>query len=255
MASPPVPGLAVAERRVEHPLASVICVHGGLDRGGSFARIARRLERFDLVTYDRRGYQGSRALGVGTHDEHVTDLLALIRAEQANSPVLVFGHSVGGVVALGAAIAEPGLVDLVVAYESPLPWVLPREHSRPVLGEDPREEAEIFFKRMVSRSAWERLNDAEKESRRLDGPALLADLRSVRASAPFDLSDLSTSAAYVHGDGMLAPYYRELAALLASRYAMRTVEMTDAGHGAHLANPDQLAELLTTLWQDTCASA
>ena len=255
MPSPPVPGLAVAERRVTHPQASVICVHGGLDRGGSFARIARRLEQFDLVTYDRRGYQGSRALGVGTHDEHVADLLALIRAERENARVLIFGHSVGGVVALGAALAEPALVDLAVAYESPLPWVLPREHSRSILGEDPREEAEVFFKRMVSRSAWERLSDAEKESRRLDGPALLADLRSVRANAPFDLSDLATSATYVHGDGVLAPYYRELSALLASRYAIRTVEMTGAGHGAHLANPDQLAELLATLWQDTCASA
>ena len=255
MATPPVPGLAVAERRVQHPRASVVCVHGGLDRGGSFARIARRLEQFDLVTYDRRGYQGSRALGVGSHAAHVADLLALIRAERQNSPVLVFGHSVGGVIALGAAIDEPSLVDLVVAYESPLPWILPRKHSRPVLGEDPREEAEIFFKRMVSRSAWERLSDAEKESRRLDGPALLNDLRSVRAGAPFDLSDLRTRAAYVHGDGVIAPYYRELAALLASRFSMRTLEMSGAGHGAHLANPDQLAELLTTLWDDSCASA
>jgi pimeloyl-ACP methyl ester carboxylesterase len=255
MATPPVPGLAVAERRVGRPRASIICVHGGLDRGGSFARIARRLDQFDLVAYDRRGYQNSRGLGVGAHEDHVADLLALVRAERERSRVVVFGHSVGGVVALGAAVAEPSLVDLVVAYESPLPWVLPREHSRPVLGEDPREEAEIFFKRMVSRSAWERLSDTEKESRRLDGPALLADLRSVRASAPFDLAALVVPATYVHGDGVIAPYYRELAALLASRFSMRSVEMTGAGHGAHLANPDQLAELLATLWDDTCASA
>ena len=254
MATPPVRGLAVAERRVKGARASVVCVHGGLDRGGSFARIARRLERFDLVTYDRRGYQGSRDLGVGTPGDHVSDLLTLIRAEREHSRVLVFGHSVGGVVALGAAVAEPSLVDLVVAYESPLPWVLPREHSRPVIGEDPREEAEIFFKRMVSRSAWERLSDAEKESRRLDGPALLADLRSVRGVAPFDLSTLGVPSAYVHGDGVLAPYYRELSALLSERYSIRTLEMTGAGHGAHLANPDQLAELLSTLWDDTCAS-
>ena len=255
MATPPVRGLAVAERRVEHPRASIICVHGGLDRGGSFARIARRLEQFDLVTYDRRGYQGSRSLGVGTHDEHVADLLAIIRAERQSSRVLVFGHSAGGVVALGAATAASSLVDLVVAYESPLAWVLARERSRPLLGEDPREEAEIFFTRMVSRSAWERLSDVEKESRRADGPALLADLRSVRGSAPFDLGNLTAPAAYAHGDGIIAPYYRELAALLARRFSMRTVEMTGAGHGAHLANPDQLAELLSTLWNETCASA
>ena len=63
VANSPVAGLAVAERRVESPLATVICIHGGLDRGGSFARLARRMELFDLVAYDRRGYQGSRDLG------------------------------------------------------------------------------------------------------------------------------------------------------------------------------------------------
>ncbi|HEY5010734.1 MAG TPA: hypothetical protein VIH73_06215, partial [Acidimicrobiales bacterium] len=62
VANSPVRGLAVAERRVEHPEATVICIHGGLDRGGSFARLARRIDRFDLVTYDRRGYQASREL-------------------------------------------------------------------------------------------------------------------------------------------------------------------------------------------------
>src|SRR5665213_3502756 len=60
VSSTPVPGLAVAERRVANPEATLICIHGGLDRGGAFARLARRCERFDVVTYDRRGYQGSR---------------------------------------------------------------------------------------------------------------------------------------------------------------------------------------------------
>jgi pimeloyl-ACP methyl ester carboxylesterase len=255
MAAPPVTGLAVLERRVESPRASIVCVHGGLDRGGSFARLARRLDDFDVVAFDRRGYQGSRALGVGTLDQHVDDVVALVDAEARRGPVIVFGHSVGGVIAFGAAIREPLAIDLVVAYESPLPWILPREHSRPLLGEDPSEEVEIFFKRMVSRGAWERLSEAEKLSRRLDGPALLADLRAVRSVAPYDLSELDVPSVYAHGDGVLAPYYRELAALLAERFSLGEVEMSGAGHGAHLANPDQLAHLLDALWRDTCASA
>lgn len=254
MVESPLEGLAVLERRVERAHASIVCVHGGLDRGGSFARLARRLDDFDVVAFDRRGYQGSRALGVGHLDQHIDDLVTLVRAEAERGPVIVFGHSVGGVIALGAAIRVPSLLTMAVAYESPLPWILPREHSRPALGDDPSEEAEIFFKRMVSRGAWERLNEAEKQSRRLDGPALLADLRAVRSTAPFDLCDLDVPSVYAHGDGVLASYYRELAALLAERFAMGTVEMAGAGHGAHLANPDQLALLLTNLWRATCAS-
>ena len=49
-------------QRLAFPEANIICVHGGLDRGGSFARLARRTEQFDLIAYDRRGYQGSRSL-------------------------------------------------------------------------------------------------------------------------------------------------------------------------------------------------
>jgi len=49
IANSPVAGLAVAERRVEAPLASVIFVHGALDRGGSFTRVVRRLARFEFV--------------------------------------------------------------------------------------------------------------------------------------------------------------------------------------------------------------
>ena len=62
IANSPVEGLAVAERRVASPQASIIFVHGALDRGGSFARVVRRLVEFDVVVYDRRGYQGSRDL-------------------------------------------------------------------------------------------------------------------------------------------------------------------------------------------------
>jgi hypothetical protein len=138
----PVEGLAVAERRVAAPLASVICVHGALDRGGSFVRLVRRLARFDVVVYDRRGYQGSRDLVPVNLAAHIEDLSALITSEAERGPVILFGHSYGGLVTLGAAIALPSRVDMVVDYESPLPWVLRREHFHALQGDDPVVEAE-----------------------------------------------------------------------------------------------------------------
>jgi len=117
----PVAGLAVFEHRVDDARVTVICVHGGLDRGGSFARLARRLTRDDLVTYDRRGYQGSRdlrPLGLGPD---VEDLVSLIDAEPGR-PVILLGHSFGGVVTLGAALARPNRVAGLLCFETPLPW-------------------------------------------------------------------------------------------------------------------------------------
>jgi pimeloyl-ACP methyl ester carboxylesterase len=251
----PVKGLAVSECRVENPEATLICVHGGLDRGGSFARLARRIEYFDVVAYDRRGYQGSRALAPLDLEHHIDDLVALARREAAKGPVILFGHSFGGVVTLGAALREPSLVDFVSVYEAPLPWVLYRESSRPHLSEDAGDEAERFFRRMVSNGAWERLSEMEKNSRRLDGPALLSDLGLLRSgSKPFDLSQLSTPTLYAHGDALFVEYYRALCRdLEVLSPFISSYELANAPHGAHLANPDQLAALLQETWRARCA--
>ncbi len=257
VAHSPVPGLAVAERRVEHPEATIICVHGGLDRGGSFARLARRTDRFDLVTYDRRGYQGSRDLGPLGLEYHVRDLTALARHEVPGRPVILFGHSYGGVVVLATAIAEASLARLVITYEAPLPWIRRRNGTGEALGDDPQWEAEKFFRRIVSDSAWERLSELERDSRRRDGPALTSDLASLRTSeAPFDVAALRVPTYYVYGDVLAPDFYRALSDELTSiNPRVEGREVFNAAHGAHLSIPDQLAGLIGQLWDDTCASA
>jgi pimeloyl-ACP methyl ester carboxylesterase len=257
VADTPVPGLAVAERRVERPEATIICVHGGLDRGGSFARLARRTDRFDLVTYDRRGYQGSRALGPLGLANHERDLLALARHEEAARPIIFFGHSFGGVVTYGAAIAEPSIARLVITYEAPLPWILRRNGTGPPVSDDPRFEAERFFRRFVSDGAWERLSELQRDSRRRDGPALIDDLTSLHgAPPPFDIATLAVPAVYVYGDVLAPEFYQTLSVELAIiNPLIRSRQVKNAAHGAHLSVPDQLATLIAELWDDTCASA
>lgn len=253
----PVPGLAVAEQRVERPEATIICVHGGLDRGGSFERLARRNDRFDLVTYDRRGYQGSRHLAPLGLENHIGDLLALARHEESDRPIILFGHSFGGVVAYGAAIADASLARLVITYEAPLPWILRRHGTGNPTSNDPSLEAERFFRRVVSDGAWERLSELERDSRRSDGWALVDDLTALHgATPPFDIADLATPAVYVYGDVLSPDFYRSLGTELASINPLITSrQLTNATHGAHLAVPDQLAALIGELWDKTCASA
>jgi len=257
VANSPVKGLAVAERRVEEPSACVICVHGALDRGGSFARLVRRLSGFDVIVYDRRGYQGSRDLAPVDLEHHIEDLEALIEREASRHDVILFGHSFGGVVTLGAASRHASEVRLVVNYESPMSWVLPREGFRPPLSDDAQAEAEGFFRRVMSDRAWERLSEAQRESRRLDGPALLIDLTAVRQrQVPCDLSTFPVPFTYIYGDGAQAPYYRSLALELATvNPAIETVEIKDADHAAHLRSSTALAEIIRERWESLCASA
>jgi pimeloyl-ACP methyl ester carboxylesterase len=239
----------VAERRCDQPRATVVTIHGGLDRGASFTRLSRRLDEVDCVAYDRRGYQRSRSRGPGSLDQHVDDLAEVVTWGAAAAPLVLVGHSFGGLVAMTYA-SRGHHVDLVVSYESPLPWILERSSPTPPPGDHPGLEAERFFRRVVSDDAWEHLSAAEQESRRGDGPALQADLRSMTDPvAPFDLSELTVPVRYLFGDQRAASYYRALAQRLSrANHHITAREISGAGHGAHLSHPEHLArEILRAL--------
>jgi pimeloyl-ACP methyl ester carboxylesterase len=213
------------------------------------------LPHVDLVTYDRRGYQGSRGLTPLGLTPAIDDLLALITAE-APQPVLLFGHSYGGTIATGAAARQPDAVAGVLVYEAPLPWVLSRTVGGDVSDDGP-SEAEGFFRRMVGNSAWERLSESDKVSRRADGDGLVADLRSIRGNppAPYRVEDVAAPYVYAYGDQHAAAYFEELAEELHRRNPLMSGRLlAGAPHGAHLAAPDHIATLITEL-ETTCALA
>ena len=75
---------------------------------------------------------------------------------------MLFGHSLGGVVALAFAARHPELVPAVVAYEAPMAWQpwwpsaapAPRRSTAPG---DEADAAERFMRRMVGDERWEGL--------------------------------------------------------------------------------------------------
>jgi pimeloyl-ACP methyl ester carboxylesterase len=246
-------GLHITERAGPAPGApAVVLVHGSLDRAESFRRVMRRLPEVAIVAYDRRGYQGSREAGVVGLSGHIADLVAIlgeVRARGAGS-VAAIGHSVGGDVAVGAALADPRSCDAVGAFEPPMPWLgfrrTPPGEDRPrgwtPVAEDPAEEVERFFSRMVSPSAWQRLSEDAKEGRRADGPALVADLLSLRGGVPFDVMDLEVPALFGVGGPASAAHHRDSVAWLGTHVPGAAVyDIGQAQHGAHLSHPDHFA--------------
>jgi pimeloyl-ACP methyl ester carboxylesterase len=250
--------LSVVTRPAPEPgAATVIFVHGSLDRGESFRRVMRRLPELGIVLYDRRGYQGSRAGGVTDLGGHIDDLLA-IAAEARGSgapgdgPVVAVGHSLGGDVVLGAALADPRAFDSVAAYEPPMPWMGFRRDGGSgggggwrAIADDPSEEAERFFSRMVSPEAWARLTEAGRADRRADGPALVADMRGIRGEGPpFDVERLSVPAVFAMGGEGTAPHHRRNVQWLGAHVPGAVVfEIEGAHHGAHLSHPDHFAAM------------
>ncbi len=258
-------GLFVAERAPSGGwgaggLPVVVFVHGSLDRAASFGRVARRLGDLGVVTYDRRGYQMSRAAAVS--DElatHVDDLVRIAAACAEHRPgegrgVVAVGHSVGATIVLGAAVRVPALFGAVGAYEPSMPWLgLHRRGAAGARAErdaaaDPGLEAERFFRRMVGDAAWERLPEAERADRRADGPALVADVRAIRRGTPFDVTRLSLPAIVASGGPSSLPHHRDTADWLAAHVpAVQRLTLEEAGHGAHLSHPDAFAAFVRTV--------
>jgi pimeloyl-ACP methyl ester carboxylesterase len=117
-------GIHVIERAgPDQDAPTVILVHGSLDRAESFRRVLRRLPDLSVVAYDRRGYQGSRQGGVVGLDGHIADLLDVVASVRAGTagPVVALGHSLGGDVVVGAALAEPRAFDSIGVFEPPMP--------------------------------------------------------------------------------------------------------------------------------------
>ncbi len=244
--------LHVVSRPVPGSATSVVFVHGSLDRAESFRRVMRRLPEFGTVAYDRRGYQGSREAGPTDLAGHIEDLLAVAAAaREGSSTVVAVGHSFGGDVVVGAALASPRAFDAIGAFEPPMPWLgfRPQSGGAPrswtPMSDDPGEEAERFFSRMVGEAAWSRLSEQAKALRRADGPALMADLRSFRSEAPpFDVTALAVPSVFGMGGLASRPHHRRGVEWLGDNVPHSLVyEIDGAQHGAHLSHPDHFAAL------------
>lgn len=103
------------------PRAAVVIVHGLGEHVGRYDALATRLVRagFAVHGYDQRGHgfaQGPRAQ-VRRFEDLVADLaqfVATVRAWHPDAPLVLFGHSLGGVVAARALQTNAVRADLLV---------------------------------------------------------------------------------------------------------------------------------------------
>lgn len=116
------------------PWASVLLVHGLAEHSGRYEHVGQQLAAagLEVDAYDQRGFGGSAGRRAFVdrwsmnHDD-LEDRLTAVRSAAGGRPVILFGHSLGGLIALGYVLAEPArpLPDLLVlsapALESTIP--------------------------------------------------------------------------------------------------------------------------------------
>jgi acylglycerol lipase len=115
--------------------AHLLLIHGIAEHAGRHAHVASSFAAAGIEThaYDLRGFGGSagrRAYVARWSDYHddVEDQLASVREAARGLPVVLYGHSMGGLIALGYVLAEPPrpAPDLLVLSAPAIAAVVPR---------------------------------------------------------------------------------------------------------------------------------
>ncbi|MGF1480562.1 MAG: alpha/beta fold hydrolase [Cyanophyceae cyanobacterium] len=85
----------------------ILCLHGHPGSGASMAVFTNRLcQEYQTIAPDLRGYGQSRPAGSFCMSDHLSDLTALLNCLQVER-CLLLGWSLGGILALEMALADP----------------------------------------------------------------------------------------------------------------------------------------------------
>lgn len=137
----------------------VLVVGPGMDDGSGWRKVATRLAgRFRVVRLRRRRYRLDLPADPVSVSQEVADVLAV--AQVAGEPVLVVGHSSGGVVALEAMVAAPTTFAGAVLYEpavltSPAEWRAAVERAKAaVAAGKPGRAMAVFLHDVIRLPPW-----------------------------------------------------------------------------------------------------
>ncbi len=114
--------------------AHLLLVHGIAEHAGRYPHVGSRLAGAGIAThaFDLRGFGGSGGHRAyldrwSQYHDDVEDRLAELRSIAAGLPVVLYGHSMGGLIALGYVLADPPrpMPDLLVLSAPAIDAVVP----------------------------------------------------------------------------------------------------------------------------------
>jgi lysophospholipase len=111
----------------DNPVAISLYVHGAFAWSGEGEIIAKELLKHSIGTYahDQRGWgsKASRSGFVKHRDHYLSDVISMVDLIQANHkdlPIIIIGHSMGGLVSLSTLIKNQDLFSCAVISS---PWI------------------------------------------------------------------------------------------------------------------------------------
>jgi pimeloyl-ACP methyl ester carboxylesterase len=208
-------------------------------------RVSRQIQKDALVVrFDRRGYALNNSHpGPFTVGGNVSDVVDILNGREA----ILIGHSFGGNIALATAALLGDQIRAVSTYETPLSWFdwWPTSTAGANSLKVPTHEAaEAFMIRLIGQKRWSQLPESTKDARRSEGPALTAELQSIRDRAPWNVAEIDCPVLCGYGTRALEHHKRGALWLGENLQHARSVEIGDAGHGAPNSHAAAFADLL-----------
>lgn len=246
----------------------VVLTHGAFSDGRTWAALTERLsDRFEVVTWDRRGHSRSGdGQGPGSFREDALDLAALIE-QLGLAPALVIGSSAGGSVVLNLVTTRPELVKMALVNE-PVPLGILRlggdadlielleheqhmaDHAEQLIAQgEPREAARYFIDEIaVGAGAFDSFPEELQDILVANAHTLSDDLRDAWDASSVDVEALAESSVpLVISTGTESPLLERAAVQeLAKRVPRARIEVLQAaGHIPYRTHPDLFAALVS----------
>lgn len=245
----------------------IVLTHGAWTDGRTWQAATDRLaDRFEVITWDRRGHSrsGDRT-GAGSCRQDASDLAGLIE-HLGGDPVHVVGNSAGGNVAFNlvavrddlvrsAAVHEPGPFGLLVEMGDP-ELVALVEHERTMTAHveeliaagEHREAARYFVEEIaVGPGAWGQFPEELRDIITANATTVPDDLRDGWDAESVDIAAVAVAdVPILISSGSASPKMEAAAAVeLSRRVPMARFEVIEgAGHIPHRTHPDEYARML-----------
>ena len=237
---------------------AVVLLHGLFGSAMNWHGLAQRLgEDAHVLAFDLRNHGRSPHHPVMSYESMAADVLAELDARGLDEVVLI-GHSMGGKVAMWAALTAPdrvarlAVLDIApVTYPNRFEGILTGLQAIDTQGLASREQADETLARYVASAAVRQFllanlqRTAQGWSWRMNLPAIVASMPAVLGFPPTGEMVYPGPALILRGErsDYVAEPHREAIASLFPAAELRTVEA--AGHWLYAERPEQVWALLS----------
>jgi pimeloyl-ACP methyl ester carboxylesterase len=236
----------------------VALLHGLFGQAANFGTIQRRLSaKYRVLALDLRNHGASPHAPVMSYQDMAEDVLETLRACDALPCVLV-GHSMGGKVAMAAALEAPGAIGrLLVADIAPVPYPPAFRAYAAAMAAIPlhagltRAEADAALVPVVEAAGvraflLQNLRFGANPAWRINLPAIAAALSEIESWPEVEERPYPGPALFVAGERSDYISAEHRPAIRGLFPAARFVTLKNAGHWVHADNPEGFAALVET---------